>query len=131
MTLSDQIRKYRQEQGLSLTELARRSRISKGYLSQLENNPRDSHPSADILYRITFALGTSVGILLEKQVVSTHYELTDIPEGLRYLALAEQLPEEEIKMLAQITYKGHHPDSNDDWKLLYESIKRSMKLKDV
>src|SRR5258707_15702075 len=47
--LADQIRKYRIEQGLSLSELARRSKISRGYPSQLEKKPSDSCPSANIL----------------------------------------------------------------------------------
>ena len=127
MALSDQIRNRRLEQGLRLTELARRSHISKGYLSQIENNPNGPRPSAEVLYRIAFALGTSVGILLEKQVASTQYELTDIPKGLRMLALTEHLSEEQIKMLAQITYEGEHPETADDWKFLYEAIKRSVK----
>ncbi len=127
MALSDQIRNRRLEQGLRLTELARRSHISKGYLSQIENNPDGPRPSAEVLYRIAFALGTSVGILLEKQVVSTQYELTDIPKGLRMLAFTEHLSEEQIKMLAQITYEGDRPETVDDWKFLYESIKRSVR----
>ena len=127
MALSDQIRKRRQEHGISLTELAHRSCISKGYLSQLENNPRGPHPSAEVLYRIAFALGTSMGALLEKQIAEQNDELTDIPEGLRHIALAEQIPEEEIKMLARITYRGRRPCTADDWKFLYESIKRSVR----
>lgn len=130
MALSDQIRKRRLEQNLSLTELARRSQISKGYLSQIENNSYGPRPSADVLYRIAFVLGTSVGVLLEKQIMSTNDELTDIPEGLRNFALAERIPEEEIKMLAQIHYRGHRPYTADDWKFLYESIKRSVWLGD-
>ncbi len=127
MALSDQIRKRRLEQNITLTELARRSQVSKGYLSQLENNPSGPRPSADVLYRIAFALGASVGALLEKQLASESDELTDIPEGLRSLALAERIPEEEIKVLAQITYRGRRPSSAEDWKYLYESIKRSVR----
>src|SRR5260221_13022651 len=108
MALSDQIRNRRLEQGLRLTELARRSHISKGYLSQIENNPNGPRPSAEVLYRIAFALGTSVGILLEKQVARTQYILTDIPKGRRMLALTERLPNERCKMLAQFTYNGEH-----------------------
>jgi hypothetical protein len=43
--------------------------------------------------------------VLEKQIVSSIVELTDIPEELRKFALAEQIPEEEIKMLVQIRYR--------------------------
>lgn len=126
MALSDQIRKRRLEQNLSLTELAHRAQVSKGYLSQLESSSDGPRPSADILYRIAFALGTSVGELLEKKIVPTNDELTDIPEALRQFALAEQLPEEEVKMLAQIQYRGKRPNKVEDWKFLYESIKRSV-----
>lgn len=129
MALSEQIRKRRLEQGLSLTELARRSQISKGYLSQIENKPNGPHPSAEVLYRIAFTLGTSIGILMEKQVVDTQYELTDVPDGLRMLATTEHLTEEQIKMLAQITHEGDRPETIDDWKYLYESIKRSVRKK--
>lgn len=125
MPLADQIRKYRTEQGLSLSELARRSQISKGYLSQLEKKSFGPRPSADILFRIAFALGISMGTLLEKQITQINEELTDLPEGLRNLAFTEQLTEEEIRMLALIEYRGHRPRTTDDWKFLYEAIKRS------
>ena len=125
MPLADQIRKCRTEQGLSLSELARRSKISKGYLSQLEKKLVGPRPSADILFRIAFALGISMGTLLEKQITQINEELTDVPEGLRNFAYAEQLTEEEIRMLARIEYRGHRPRTIDDWKFLYEAIKRS------
>jgi transcriptional regulator with XRE-family HTH domain len=128
MALADQIRNRRTEQGLSLSELARRSKISKGYLSQLENSTLGPRPSADILYRIAFALGTSIGILLEKQGAKLNEEQTDVPEGLRTFAFAEQLSEEEIRMLAQIEFRGYRPYTSDDWKFLYEAIKRSVHL---
>jgi transcriptional regulator with XRE-family HTH domain len=126
MALSDQLRKHRLKQGLSIAELARRSKVSKGYLSQLENNVYGVRPSADALYKIAFALGTTVSELLEKQIGKDDDELTEIPEGLRALALAEQLPDEEIKMLARIKYRGKRPITANDWKFLYESIKRSV-----
>lgn len=127
MALSDQIRRRRLERGLSLAELARQAKVSKGYLHQLENADESPRPSADVLYRIAFALGTSVGELLEKGISRGDEELTDIPDELRQFALAEQLPENDIKMLARIQYRGRRPTTVDDWKFLYESIKRSMR----
>lgn len=126
MALSDQIRRRRAERGLSLAELARLARISKGYLHQLESGSDGSRPSADILYRIAFALGTSVGDLLEKQLLRTEDELTDIPAALRQFALAEQLDDDIVKMLAGIKYRGQQPSTSDDWRFVYESIKRSI-----
>lgn len=125
MALSDQIRQRRLGQNLSLAELARRAQVSKGYLSQLENTTDGPRPSADVLYRIAFALGASVGELLEKQIPHTGAELTDIPASLREFAHRAQLEEEDIKMLAQIKYKGHQPRTPEDWSFIYESIKRS------
>ncbi len=113
MALSDQLRKHRLKQGLSIAELARRSKISKGYL--------------DALYKIAFALGTTVSELLEKQVGKGDDELTEIPDELRAFAIAEQLPDEEIKMLARIEYRGKRPLTADDWRFLYEAIKRSVR----
>jgi XRE family transcriptional regulator of biofilm formation len=130
MALADQLRKYRRIQGLSMAELARRAQVSRGYISQLEKNGDCPHPSVDILYRIAFALGTSVGELLEKKVMKTDDELTDIPEELRKFAIAEQLSDEEIKMLARIEYRGRQPSTVKDWGYLYESIKRSIRLED-
>lgn len=127
MALSDQIRTRRQAQSLSLAELARRARISKGYLHQLETSADETRPSADILYRIAFALGTSVGELLEKRIIPGDDELPDIPESLREFALASRLDDEDVKMLARIKYKGARPRSMDDWRFLYESIKRSVR----
>ena len=127
MPLSDQLRKHRVKQGLSIAELARRSKVSKGYISQLEHNVYGVRPSADALYKIAFALGTTVSELLEKQVGKDDDELTEIPDELRAFALAEQLPDEEIKMLARIEYRGRRPQTADDWKFLYESIKRSVR----
>lgn len=126
MALSDQIRKRRIEQGLNLTELAHRSQVSKGYLSQLENNRVGLRPSADILYRIAFALGTSLGELLEKQIEQVGDEMTDIPAALREFALSERLSEQDIKMLARIVYRGRQPARAEDWKFLYEAIRRSI-----
>jgi transcriptional regulator with XRE-family HTH domain len=128
MALSEQIRTRRLAQRLSLAELARRARISKGYLSQLESGQDGPRPSADVLYRIAFALGASVGELLEKQLPRTGEELTDIPPELRALAEQAQLSDDDIKMLAQIRYKGRPPKTIEDYRFLYESIKRTIRV---
>jgi len=126
LALADQIRRRRQEQGLSLAELARRAEVSRAYLHQLENGTAESNPSAKMLYRIAFALGTSVGELMEKQLASSGEELTDVPDALREFALAEGLGDDEVRMLASIKYKGRRPATVDDWRFLYASIQRSV-----
>jgi transcriptional regulator with XRE-family HTH domain len=130
VSLADQLRKYRRMRGLSMAELARQAQVSKGYISQLEKNIDGPRPSVDILYRIALALGTSVGELLEKKMMRTDDELTEIPEELRQFAVAEQLPDEDIKMLAQIKYRGHQPRTVKDWGYLYETIQRIIPSED-
>jgi XRE family transcriptional regulator, regulator of sulfur utilization len=130
MALSDQIRKHRLAKGLSLAELARYSKLSKGYLGQLEKGSNGLNPSVDVVYRIAFALGTSVSELLEKQIDSTDIEITEIPDELRKFALDEQLTDEIVKMLARIELQGRRPRTVKDWSYLYESIKRSVWLED-
>lgn len=128
MALSDQIRMRRLAQGYTLAELARRAQVSKGYLSQLENSTDTRRPSADILYRVAFALGASVGELLEKQLPRTGEELTDVPAGLREFAQQAHLSDDDIRMLAQIKYRGARPQSVDDYRFIYESIRRTIDL---
>ncbi|MHB8620455.1 MAG: helix-turn-helix domain-containing protein, partial [Chloroflexota bacterium] len=51
MTVGEQIKKRRDEAGLSVSELARRGEISKGYLSDIENSTDEKQrPSADLLF---------------------------------------------------------------------------------
>lgn len=109
-----------------MAELARRAQVSRGYISQLEKEADAVHPTVDVLYRIALALGTSIGELMEKKMMSTEDELTEIPEELRQFAIAERLTDEDIKMLAQIKYRGHQPRTAKDWGFIYEAIKRGI-----
>jgi transcriptional regulator with XRE-family HTH domain len=126
MALADQIRRRRLEQDLSLAELARQAKVSKAYLHQLENSTDGKRPSADVLYKIAFALGASVGELLEKRIAHPDLEVTDVPDALRRFALERGLPEADIKMLAGISYRGERPKTPEDWAYVYDSIRRSV-----
>lgn len=130
MALGDQIRQRREEKGISAADLARRAGLSKGYLSELESggaesgNARPPRPSAEILYRIATELGTTIADLLEKEIQPAP---TAIPPGLQEFAAKSNIPEEDVKMLAQIRFRGNQPSSVEDWQFLYESIKRSIR----
>lgn len=60
---SHNLKLFRESRGLSLSELARRTDISKGYLSHLENGD-SANPSADHVYRLARALGTTMQALM-------------------------------------------------------------------
>ena len=120
------IRRMRQEQGLSLSALSRLSGVSKGYLSQIERSP-DARPSAATLFSLAHALGTSVGVLHgSTRPEDRDTAEFDIPKSLREFADAEALPPADIRMLAQIRYRGEAPRTKEDWRFLYDSIRRSV-----
>ncbi|HEX6513067.1 MAG TPA: helix-turn-helix transcriptional regulator [Chloroflexota bacterium] len=124
MPLGERLRQRRSEKGVSAAELARQSGISKGYLSQLENGEPDAtKPSAEVLFRIAQALDTTIADLMERE---TQPADNGLPQGLQDLAKSAQLPATDIKMLAQIRFRGRQPQSEDDWRFLYDAIKRAI-----
>ncbi len=126
MELAARVQMRMKEKGWSLADLARETNVAKGYLWEILGG-KAKRPSAITLYEIARALGTSVADLLAKEVNIDQGELSDIPEPLRELIEAEQIPEEDIRMLASINFRGDQPKTKDDWKFLYESIKRSIR----
>jgi transcriptional regulator with XRE-family HTH domain len=88
--LGDRIRRYREEKGLSLSELANASGVSKGYLSTLESDGPDKRPSAETLYAIASTLGVAMSDLLGKRLIIEPQD--DVPQSLRQFAAEENLP---------------------------------------
>lgn len=121
MAIGDRIRQRRDDVKLSAAELARRAGVTKGYVSQIESGqvPR---PSGDVLYRLATALGTTVADLLEKEVMPVDEA---IPAELLEFANQVDLPADDLEMLAKIKFRGRQPRTVDDWRFLYESIKRT------
>jgi transcriptional regulator with XRE-family HTH domain len=121
-----EIRNRREEQGLSLTDLARLAGVSKGYLSQIEADAT-KRPSANTLFKIATALGTSIGELVGRDQGTTEAlgGTVEVPDSLRALAQEDHLPDAEVRMLAGIRYRGKTPKTVSDWRYIYESIRRS------
>jgi transcriptional regulator with XRE-family HTH domain len=128
VTVGDEIKRGRTEQGLSLNGLARLSGVAKGYLSQLENN-QAPRPSATTLYKIAEALGTSVAELLgdDEPQSPEPPPLKILPSLQQFLDEQEErgqpLPDAVKRMLAGINYRGKAPKTADDWRYIYESIR--------
>ena len=123
--LGDTLKCRRGERGLSLAELARRVGISKGYLHSIESGDT-KNPSAEILFRIANELGTTIADLLG-QGARSEEKFVPIPSTLKDFAAKENLPEEDIVMLAGIEYRGKKPATEEDWRYIYEFIKRTLK----
>ena len=70
MTLGDILKKYREDNNISMDEFSKRSSLSKGYISMLENNinPRNNKPIAPTLptiQKIATGMGIDIDILLK------------------------------------------------------------------
>ena len=125
-SLGWRIRSRRQAQKLSLTELARLSGISKGYLSQIERS-RAARPSAATVFAIADSLGVSIDALFEgAEPQEQRVVEPQVASALREFAEEADLPPADIEMLAGIHYRGDQPRDKDDWRFLYESIRRSV-----
>ena len=64
--IGEKIKKYRHEKGISLTELAERSNVSKSYLNSLERNIKDN-PSINLVKRIANELEVDIASILVEE----------------------------------------------------------------
>lgn len=109
------IRELREKKGWSLSELAKRAQISRSYVYQIEQG--ESEPTREKIQKLAEAFGALPSELLgEKSQV-------EIPDSLREFARQEKLGSKDIQMLAQIEYRGHRPNTPEEWKAIYSVIK--------
>jgi transcriptional regulator with XRE-family HTH domain len=76
--VGERLRRLRQDRGLSLSELARRSGVGKGTLSELETGQRN--PTLETLYALTTALEAPLSTVVGPapvQGAAVHAVLTD------------------------------------------------------
>lgn len=73
--LGDEIRKAREEAGLTQEQLSFAANIDRSYISQLENNKKS--PTVDVLFRLCDALGVAASDLVAR------VEQTRKPRGRR------------------------------------------------
>ncbi len=130
-TVGDRIREVRDELEITQDQLAQRAGISKGFLSDVENNKRNI--SSENLLRIANVLGASVDYLLRGDVLesSTVEPIVIPPElsqaaqelDLSYAATVELL-EAHRSVIARRSNKELRKFSVEDWKKLYDAIKK-------
>jgi transcriptional regulator with XRE-family HTH domain len=124
--LGDRIREYREQKGLGLTQLATAAEISKSYLWSLEDGSSVSKPSADVLYRIAEVLGVTMSDLLGKPLLIEPPE--KIPASLQEFAKERNLPQGDVRMLANIRFRGEAPSTKERWEYIYNAIRTSAVL---
>ena len=136
--LGARLRKSRSANGLTLQQLEDASGVSKSYIWRIEKSGEKGEtvrPSGDTLSKFADALGVSVGELTGREVdqgrgrsvrrvtrVTLPVSLKKFLEECR--SRNQPLPESEVFMLSVIQHKGKRPKTVDDWRFIYEAIKR-------
>jgi len=124
--LGDKIKEARNQKGWTLDELAKKSGVSKAYLSQLENSDSE-RPSAEKLYNIAIALGVSIAELLGKKLEKVEEIDKSIPANLEKAAVEFGWTQKDKELLASIAFRTKENKkslSTEDWRYLYDTIKR-------
>lgn len=111
----DNVRRRRKEEQLSQSQLASAVGISRNYLSEIERGE-----AINLSWDIRDKLCRSLGIPTNNSVIDLS---SNLPNSLVEFARVENLPEEDIKMLARLEYRGKQPDTLEKWKILYGVIK--------
>ncbi len=133
MSLAEKIRKLREENGLSLDDLAEKAKISKTYLWELERDTAGTKkPSADVLLRIANGLSTTLAALLSLETVRIQQEAVELPPSLkafqsRMAAQSTPLTEGDLRDLAVMKFRGGQPQTADQWHQLYLLLENSIR----
>ncbi len=121
------IKRLREEAGITLTELAERVGVTKGYISQIESDSIKK-VAANRLFDIAQVLGTDIGYLLGRRVVPEAGKAGAVTDELREFQERYDVPPGDIQMLASIEFRGNRPRTADGWKFIYEAIKHGGKM---
>ena len=131
-TIGDRIREIRTEQDLTQEELAKRTDISKGFLSDVENGKRGI--GADYLLRIANVLGASLEYLMrgdaptpaKPEPIVIPLELSDAAQQLclSYSETIELLAASK-SVVARRSAKLKKKLTVDGWKKLHYAIKEA------
>ncbi len=122
-TVGQRVRKYREAQGYSLTDLARASGVSRSYLYQVESG--ESSPTEEKLVALARALGVSASDLLGESA-----EVSDVPRELAEFAREKNLQPDDVRMLSRISYRGKRPTTREGWEALFSVIKAVSKAEE-
>jgi transcriptional regulator with XRE-family HTH domain len=129
-TVGDRIKELRKELGWTLDQLALKTKLSKGFLSDIESNKRNC--STDNVLKIANAMGASLDYILRgEQARPTQRETIQIPSSLSIAAEQLKLTYSETltlletyqSVIARRSNESIKPPTVEDWKTLHKLIK--------
>jgi transcriptional regulator with XRE-family HTH domain len=125
--LGDRIRLHRKRLGWTLATLAKRTRLSKTFLSEMENG--HARPSADTLLALAAAFGVSMDRLMTPSREREDKEdgALVIPKELARLGDERDLPTRTVLLLLALRavvaiHRREPPTAPFDWLKFYEAI---------
>jgi len=128
MALAEQLRRFREKEGLSLDDLASKAQVSKTYLWELERDTAgEKKPSASVLLQIARALSVTIADLLELATTQVQDKSMEVPTSLtdfqeRMQKLGTPLSEHDLRDLASMRFRGGQPKTADEWHQLYLTL---------
>lgn len=130
-TVGDRIRECREARGWTQERLAQSAGISKGFLSDLENDKRNA--SSEYILKIADTLGVSIDYLIRGEATRRDTERSPVRIPTELSAAAQQLNltygetllllDAHDAIIARRRLKGSMPLTVDDWKRLHKAIK--------
>jgi transcriptional regulator with XRE-family HTH domain len=131
--VGERIKKRRLELGWTQDRLSKEARISKGFLSDIENGKRNI--SADTLFALATALGVSMDYLMKGGKPTVRAGEVQIPGSLSAFARSANLSFGQALTLLEMQRQivAHRSSSKEqdlekfDWKRFYESVKEFLK----
>lgn len=120
--IGNKIRQIREEKEIPLSELARQTGISRGYLHLIEKG--ESRLTQEKLSEIANALGVLVAELVGE--IDTYEDIPNIPDSLKKFADDYNLEPSDVIMLSKINYRGRQPKNFTEWHILYTVIKGTL-----
>jgi len=132
MSVAQNLRDARKRAGLTLKQLSEAAKVSKTYLSELENDEEGSKkPSADILLKVAEALSVTIADLIGLPSLQVDESKVILPPSLiefrDMMAKQMKLPvsEQDLHDLATMRFRGGQPRTKDGWYQLYATLKHT------
>jgi len=130
MTVGERIKQVREARGWTQDRLAEEAKISRGFLSEVEN--KNKNISLELLLRVATALGASVAYLAagegsqpgERKPVVIPRELSEAAEQLR-LSFQETIEVLEAYN-SVVARRSDRPKGNmsvEDWKSFWDAVR--------